>query len=111
MEKLILTGLAASAGIAEGVVKVVDRRSHTSVDFEEGGILVTEMTEPAMVMLMNKAAGIVTDVGGITSHAAIVSRELGIPCITAAKTATKDLKDGMRVRLNGSNGEVTLLDI
>ena len=72
-------------------------------------MLVTKMTEPAMVIMMNKAAAIVTDVGGVTCHAAIVSRELGIPCVVATKTATKELKDGVRVRVDGNRGEVETL--
>lgn len=108
MDKISLTGLAASKGVAEGVVKVIARHGGNE-DIEEGGVLVTEMTEPAMVILMNKAAAIVTDVGGLTSHAAIVSRELGIPCVTATKEATAKLKDGMRVRVDGTSGTVSEL--
>lgn len=106
--KVILTGIAASAGVAEGVVKIVHGAKDIS-SFEEGQILVAEMTEPAMVMMMNKAAAIVTDKGGLTSHPAIVSRELGIPCVVATKTGTQVLKDGMRVRVDGGKGEITLL--
>ena len=78
--------------------------------FNEGDILVAEMTEPAMVIMMNKAAAIVTDTGGITSHPAIVSRELGIPCVVATKTATQELKDGMKVRVDGTKGEVYIIE-
>ncbi|MDB5238390.1 MAG: phosphoenolpyruvate synthase [Candidatus Kaiserbacteria bacterium] len=62
-----------------------------------------------MVAMMNKAAAIVTDVGGITSHAAIISRELGVPCVTATRSGTATLKDGMKVRVDGTKGEVYLI--
>lgn len=107
-EKIILKGIAASAGVAEGIVKVVKGVKDVP-NFQEGNILVAEMTEPSMVIMMNKAAAIVTDKGGMTSHPAIVSRELGIPCVVATKTATKTLKDGVKVRVDGSRGEVYLI--
>ncbi len=104
-EKPILKGIAASNGIAEGIVKVVKGIQDIS-SFQEGDILVAEMTEPSMVIMMNKASAIVTDKGGITSHPAIISRELGIPCIVATKTATQVLKDGIKVKVDGARGEV-----
>lgn len=104
----ILKGIAASQGQAEGVVKIVwDIKDNAK--FEEGDVLVTKMTEPSMVPVMIKAAAIVTDIGGITSHAAIVSREMGTPCVVATKEATTLLKDGQRVRVDGTKGEVYLL--
>lgn len=103
-----LKGVVSSLGVVEGVVKVVEGIQDIG-RFEEGDVLVTKMTEPAMVIMMNKAAAIVTDVGGVTCHAAIVSRELGIPCVVATKTATKELKDGVRVRVDGNRGEVETL--
>lgn len=107
--QLILKGIAGSAGIAEGPVRVVEGIQDLPT-FNEGDVLVAKMTEPSMVIMMNKAAAIVTDKGGITSHPAIVSRELGVPCVVATKTATTDLKDGVRVRVDGSRGEVTVLN-
>ncbi|MBZ9578138.1 hypothetical protein KJA13_03915 [Patescibacteria group bacterium] len=106
--KIILKGIAASAGIAEGIVRIVKGVENIS-DFKEGYILVAEMTEPSMVIMMNKTAAIVTDKGGLTSHPAIVSRELGIPCVVATKSATKDLKDGIKVKVDGTRGEVYLI--
>lgn len=105
----ILKGIGASTGVAEGIVKIV-HGFHDTPQFREGYILVAEITEPDMVMMMNIATAIVTDKGGITSHPAIISRELGIPCIVATKTATQTLKDGMRIQVDGSHGEVYLLD-
>jgi phosphoenolpyruvate synthase/pyruvate phosphate dikinase len=107
--EIILDGVAGSAGISEGLVKIVEGVKDLS-KFSDGDVLVTEMTEPSMVIMMNKAVAIITDKGGITSHPAIVSRELGIPCVVATKTATQDLKDGMKVRVDGSKGTVTVLD-
>lgn len=107
-EQKTIKGTVGSPGVAEGLVKVVEGVQDIG-KFEEGDVLVTKMTEPVMVIMMNKAAAIVTDVGGITCHAAIVSRELGIPCVVATKTATQDLRDGMRVKVDGVRGEITVL--
>ena len=105
--KLILKGMAASPGIAEGVVQIVEgiKDLHR---FKEGSILVTEVTEPTMVIMMNKAAAIVTNKGGVTSHAAIVARELGIPCIIGTKIATKVLKDNDIVEVKANHGLVII---
>lgn len=98
-------GLSASTGKAIGKVKVV--RSATEIGkVKEGDILVAVMTRPDYVMAMKKAAAIVTNEGGITSHAAIVSRELGIPCIIGTKIATEVLKDGDLVEVNANHGWV-----
>ena len=105
----ILKGTPVSSGIAEGVVVIVDRHDFMKQDFEEGSILVTEMTEPSMILMMNKASAIVTEIGGVTSHAAIVSRELGIPCVTAAKGAMTILSTVMKLRVNGTTGEIFTL--
>lgn len=107
-QKIILKGIAASSGIVEGIVKIVKGIEDIS-SFKEGDILVAEMTEPSMVIMMNKAVAIITDKGGLTSHPAIVSRELGIPCVVATKTATQVLKDGIKVKVDGAKGEVYLI--
>jgi len=70
---------------------------------------VTSMTRPEFVPLMKKAAGVVTDEGGISCHAAIISRELGIPCIIGTKTATRRLKDGDQVEVNADRGIVKII--
>ncbi len=105
MDKTKLKGKGASAGVVEGKVKVVSGPEDAS-SFNSGEILVAKITNPTMIMMLRKASAIVTDVGGLTSHPAIVSRELGIPCVVATKTATQDLKDGMTIRVNGASGEV-----
>lgn len=101
----ILEGLGASPGIGEGKVKIV----REMVDLEKvqkGDVLVTKMTNPDMVVSMQRASGIITDEGGITSHAAIVSREMGIPCIVGTERATKILRDDDEVIVDGTHGKV-----
>ena len=106
-EKLItlVKGLPASPGIGRGKVKLIKDISEINL-VEEGDVLVTAMTNPDMVPAMRKCAGVVTDEGGRTCHAAIVSRELQIPCIVGAKTATKTLKTGDSVTVDAVRGIV-----
>ncbi len=78
--------------------------------FKGGEILVTGMTRPQIVHLCKKAAAIVTDEGGITSHAAVVSREFGIPCIIATHNATRTLKTGDLVEVDANQGVVKRID-
>lgn len=102
-----LKGSIACKGNAKGKVKIV-RTIHDLANMEEGDILVTSMTRPEMVVAIKRAAAIITDEGGITSHAAIVSRELGIPCIIGTKIATKVLKDGDLVEVDADKGVVRI---
>ena len=74
--------------------------------FKEGNVLVTKITDPTMVMIMNEASAIVCDIGGITSHPSIISRELGIPCVVNTKEATSKLQDGQKIIVNGTTGEI-----
>ena len=106
-EKLItlVKGLPASPGIGRGKVKLIKDISEINL-VEEGDVLVTAMTNPDMVPAMRKCAGVVTDEGGRTCHAAIVSRELQIPCIVGVKTATKTLKTGDTVTVDAVRGIV-----
>jgi pyruvate,water dikinase len=102
----LLKGLGAAPGTASGKVRVI----HSVEDAEqlaEGEILVTRMTAPDWVQLMRRAAAIVTDSGGMTCHAAIVSRELGIPCIAGTREGTKVLRDGELVTVDAGRGVVT----
>lgn len=103
--EILVDGLAASPGIAIGRVRIVPTAKDIAL-VKEGDIIVTKMTNPDWVPVMKKASGIITDAGGTTCHAAIVSRELGIPCIVGAENATKKLKNGLLVTLNGYNGYV-----
>jgi pyruvate,water dikinase len=100
----ILTGVAASPGIAVGPVKIVKASQIDKV--KNGDVLVAEMTTPDFVPAMKRAAAIVTDRGGRTAHAAIVSRELGIPCVVGTELATKTLRDGQEITVDGAGGKV-----
>lgn len=101
--KPIIKGAAASVGISSGIVKII--HGPEEIDkIKEGDVLVTEMTNPSYVPAMKRATAIITDTGGVTSHAAIVSREMGIPCVVGTGTATHDLKNGMIVTVDGSSG-------
>src|SRR5699024_9551263 len=103
--KMLAKGLPASPGIGRGKVRRI--KDITEINLvQEGDILVTEMTNPDMVPAMRKAAGVVTDEGGRTCHAAIVSRELQIPCIVGATNATKSLKTGDTVTVDAVRGIV-----
>ena len=104
---ILLKGTGTSAGEAEGEVCIVKDAADRS-KFKEGNILVTKITDPTMVMMMNDASAIVCDIGGITSHPSIISRELGIPCVVNTKTATSTLKDRQKIKVNGTTGEIFL---
>ncbi|MEX0649422.1 MAG: PEP/pyruvate-binding domain-containing protein [Candidatus Andersenbacteria bacterium] len=104
----VIEGQIAYPGSVRGVVKVVLRPSEFN-KFKEGEVLVTSMTRPEFVPLMKKASAIVTDEGGITSHAAIISREMKKPCVIGTKIATRRLKDGDEVEVDANNGVVKLL--
>ncbi len=101
-------GLTASMGRAVGTVKVLHSATEAH-KVQKGDILVAVMTRPDYVPAMKLAAAIVTDEGGVTCHAAIVARELHIPCIIGTKIATKVLKDGMNVEVNANHGWVKVL--
>ncbi|MEM0322118.1 MAG: phosphoenolpyruvate synthase [Thermoprotei archaeon] len=102
---VLVKGLGASPGRATGQVQVILDVNAIS-QFKRGNILVTKMTTPDWVPAMSKAAAIVTDSGGMTAHAAIVSRELGIPCVVGTGNATSLLKTGRTVTVDGTLGVV-----
>jgi len=102
---ILLKGLAASPGLASGPVqKIASAKEINQV--QAGEVLVTAMTSPDFVPAMKRAVAIVTDKGGQTSHAAIVSRELGVPCVVGTKKATQILRQGQIITVNGSQGEI-----
>ena len=107
--KIVVKGLPASPGKAAGRAHVIENPEDID-DFKEGEILVTTMTAPDWVPAMKKAKAIVTDAGGMTCHASIVSRELGIPCIVGTKSrseeATKTITDGQMITVDATNGIV-----
>ena len=101
--EIILKGIGASSGVSFGPVNVIlDIKNTTS--FINKQVLVTQMTTPDWTPIMKRASAIITQSGGATAHAAIVSRELGIPCIVGAKDATNILKTGQEVTVDGSTG-------
>ena len=108
--KAILEGLAASPGVGVGKVKIVKKPSEINI-VKEGDVLVAEMTNPDYVPAMKRASAIVTDLGGRTSHAAIVSRELGIPAVVGTSHATKMLRVGELITVDGAEGKVYEGDI
>ncbi|WP_407423277.1 phosphoenolpyruvate synthase [Methanobrevibacter sp.] len=103
--EVLIRGLGASPGLASGTVKVI--LSLDELDkVQDGDVMVTTMTTPDMVPAMKRATGIVTDEGGVTCHASIISRELGIPCVVGTGNATKTLKEDTGVTLDGKKGLV-----
>jgi len=102
---VLLEGLSASPGIGVGIVKIINSMDDLP-KIKKGDILVTTMTNPDMVVSMQKSAAIVTDEGGMTSHASIVSREMGIPAIVGTGDATEILKDGMKITVDGNTGKI-----
>ncbi|CEA13222.1 phosphoenolpyruvate synthase [Methanobacterium formicicum] len=102
---VITKGLGASPGMAAGSVKIIKTTDELD-KVQEGDILVTVMTTPDMVPAMKRANGIITDEGGVTCHAAIVSRELGIPCVVGTGDATSILPENSKVTLDGNKGIV-----
>ncbi|OPY27018.1 MAG: Phosphoenolpyruvate synthase [Methanocella sp. PtaU1.Bin125] len=105
--EIILEGLGASPGVASGKVKII-KGMDTLDRVLEGDILVTKMTTPDMVPAMKRSSAIITDEGGLTCHAAIVSRELGTPAVVGTKEATKVLQDEQVVTVDGEMGRVFL---
>ena len=107
-DESVITGIAGSPGTIEGIARVV-----TTVDeFDEvrdGDILVCQMTNPAWVVLFTKIGGLVTDTGGTTSHPAVLAREFGIPAVIGTSVATRRIKTGDRVRVDGGAGRVEIL--
>ncbi|HZE65292.1 MAG TPA: PEP-utilizing enzyme [Sporichthyaceae bacterium] len=107
-EATVIKGLAASSGVTEGIV----RRVNGPADFnriQRGDVLLTEATTEAFNILLPLLAAIITDSGGALSHAALVSREYGIPGVVGTRDATERIADGARVRVDGDAGEVTVL--
>ena len=105
----LTTGYGSSPGVATGPVKIIEDIEEAD-RIEEGDVIVTEMTAPDMVPAMKRSAGILTDEGGMTSHAAIVSRELGVPAIVGCGDGTDVLKDGQRITLDGQKGTVVVAE-
>jgi rifampicin phosphotransferase len=108
-EETVIRGLGASSGIREGIVRRVAGPS----DFDriqQGDVLLTEATTEAFNILLPLLSAIITDSGGALSHAAIISREYGIPGVVGTRDATVRIVDGTRVRVDGDEGTVTVLE-
>lgn len=101
-------GMPACVGLVRGTARIV-RNAHKAGSFKRGDILITNQTTPEFVPIMKRASAVVTEQGGITAHAAIISRELGIPCVIGTKIATKVFKDGDRIEVDADHGIVRKL--
>ena len=106
----VLAGMSGCSGVAEGIARVV-LDSNDPFALEPGDILIAPITDPSWTPLFVPAAGVVVDVGAPMSHAIIVSRELGIPCVISATGGTRRIPNGARVRVDGSTGVVTVLEL
>ncbi len=102
---VLARGLAAAPGMASGKVRVLETPAEGD-RLMEGEILVAQMTNPDWLPTIRRAAALVTNTGGMTCHAAIVARELGVPCVVGTRTATRDLHDGITVTVDGTRGQV-----
>ena len=104
-DKSTIQGTTGNPGTAQGVARIV----HTNQDLhkvKDGDILVVHMTRQDFVPAMRRCIAIVADEGGVICHAAILARELGLPCIVGAKNATRALKDGQKVKVDATKGTV-----
>ena len=104
----VIKGTPGAAGVARGPAQII-RSTREVVNFKSGNILVSITTNPGFVPAMQKALAFVTDEGGVTCHAAIVARELRRPAVVGTKIATKALRDGMMIEVDGTKGEVRVL--
>ena len=104
----VLTGVAGSPGTVRGTARVILDPTDP-FDLEPGDILIAPLTDPSWTPLFMTAGGVVVDVGGQRSHAVIVSRELGLPCVISVTDGTKRIPNGSQIEVNGSTGEVSIL--
>jgi phosphohistidine swiveling domain-containing protein len=101
-------GVGVSPGIAEGVARIVLDPRKVPL-FQNGDILVCVVTDPSWAPLFTRAGGIVTDVGGMLSHGAVIARELGVPCVVNTRGGTQRIPDGARIKIDGATGDVHIL--
>ncbi|MGH9304452.1 MAG: PEP-utilizing enzyme, partial [Acidimicrobiales bacterium] len=104
-----LKGMAASSGVAEGPARLVFSADDIG-DVRDGEILVAPITAPSWATVFPKIKACVTDIGGVMSHAAIVCREYAVPAVTGTGYATRELKNGQRIRVDGNAGTVTVVE-
>jgi pyruvate,water dikinase len=105
----LLKGMAASGGVVEGTARVITHASQLS-ELQQGEILVATVTAPSWGPVFGKIVATVTDIGGMMSHAAIVCREYGLPAVTGTGKASTVIKTGMKLRVDGTQGTVKILD-
>ncbi|WP_246105308.1 PEP-utilizing enzyme [Sporomusa termitida] len=103
-----LPGIPVSAGIVEGRARVILKPEQAKLD--KGDILVAAFTDPGWTPFFVSASGVVTEVGGLMTHGAIVAREYGIPAVVGVQQATSLIREGQRIRVNGTKGYIELLD-
>jgi len=103
-----LTGLAVSAGTIEGRARVI--HDLAQADLEPGDILVTTHTDPSWTPLFVAIEGLVTEVGGLMTHGAVIAREYGLPAVVGVEHATELIRDGQRIRVHGTDGYVEILE-
>lgn len=109
LDKQVISGSIANRGKIKGTARVLT--SYQDIyKVEKGDIIVATMTTPDYVSAMEKAGGFITDEGGITCHAAILSREFNVPCIVGTVNATRKIKDGQRIELDAYTGKIYILD-
>ncbi|WP_332369504.1 phosphoenolpyruvate synthase [Spirosoma telluris] len=102
-----IAGLAVSSGVIEGRARVILHMEEATI--EEGDILVTSFTDPSWTPLFVAIKGLVTEVGGLMTHGAVIAREYGLPAVVGVENATKLIKDGQQIRVNGTDGYVEIL--
>jgi pyruvate,water dikinase len=102
-----IVGLAVSSGDIEGRARVI--LNMEDADLEEGDILVTVFTDPSWTPLFVSIKGLVTEVGGLMTHGAVIAREYGLPAVVGVENATRLIKDGQRIRVNGTDGYVDII--
>ena len=102
-----LVGLAVSAGVVEGRARVLSNMAEA--ELEAGDILVTTFTDPSWTPVFVSIKGLVTEVGGLMTHGAVIAREYGLPAVVGVENATRLIKDGQRIRVHGTDGYVEIL--
>jgi pyruvate,water dikinase len=103
----VMAGLPVSSGVTEGRARVI--LSMEDANLEDGDVLVTTFTDPSWTPLFVSLKGLVTEVGGLMTHGAVIAREYGLPAVVGVENAVKLIKDGQRIRVNGTEGYVEIL--
>ena len=102
-----IVGLPVSSGIVEGRARVILRMEQANL--QEGDILVTTFTDPSWTPLFVSIKGLITEVGGLMTHGAVIAREYGLPAVVGVENITRLIQDGQRIRVNGTDGYIEIL--